>query len=338
MYIDIQQLKKIGLNKSQIARKLGISRPTVDKYIDMTPEEFNSTMEAMHERSKKPNIYEDEILDWLIEFPDLSSAQVYDWLEKKHKELDFSEGTLRRYIRDLRTKHDIPKIAFKRQYEAIPDPPMGKQMQVDFGEKRVKMHNGNIIKLFVMCFVLSHSRHKYCEWRDRPFNTSNIIQIHENAFDFYGGMPQEIVYDQDSLILTSENHGELVYTHAFARYMQKRKFLVYMCRKSDPESKGRIENVVGFVKKNFAHNRTFYNVERWNEDCMNWLQRRGNGKVHGTTKKIPAQVFIEEQKYLQPVLEKIQLKSTILSIKIRCKKLLIKNCKKVLDIHTTPDV
>jgi hypothetical protein len=197
---------------------------------------------------------------------------------------------------------------------------MGKQMQVDFGEKHVRMHNGNIIKLYVMCFVLSHSRHKYCEWQNRPFNTSDIIRIHENAFDFYGGMPQEIVYDQDSLILTSENHGELVYTHAFAQYMQKRKFLVYMCRKSDPESKGRIENVVGFVKKNFAHNRTFYNVERWNEDCINWLQRRGNGKVHGTTKKIPAQVFIEEQKYLRPVLEKIQLKSTTLSITYQVRK------------------
>ncbi len=52
-----------------------------------------------------------------------------------------------------------------------------------------------------------------------------------------------------------------------------------MCRKQDPQSKGgRIENVVGFVKKNFAKHRTFFNLERLNEDCLAWLERTGNGK------------------------------------------------------------
>ena len=93
------------------------------------------------------------------------------------------------------------------------------------------------------------------------------------------------MYDQDSLILTSENYGDLIYTKAFSAYLKKRKFRVYMCRKADPESKGRIEKVVQFVKNNFARHRTFYNIDQWNEDCLNWLQRRGNGKVHGTTRK-----------------------------------------------------
>lgn len=320
MYIEIQQLKMLGLNKSQIARKLNISRPTVNKYISMTTDEFNNAMNNMNQRSKKPDAYKSEILDWLIEFPDLSATQVYDWLEEKYNALNFSEGTLRRYVRNLRMKHNLPNISFNRKYEAIPDPPMGKQMQVDFGEKRIRTSNGNTIKLYVMCFVLSHSRYKYCEWQDRPFTTLDVIRIHENAFEFYGGMPEEIVYDQDSLILTDENHGELVFTHAFAKYVKARKFRVYMCRKSDPESKGRIENVVGFVKKNFAHNRIFYNLERWNEDCISWLKRRGNGKIHGTTKKIPAQVFMEEQKYLRPVHQKIKQNSTPLSLTYIVKK------------------
>lgn len=99
-----------------------------------------------------------------------------------------------------------------------------------------------------MCFVLSHSRYKYCEWQDRPFNSNDMIRIHENAFEFFGGIPEEVVYDQDNLILTSENYGDLIYTQAFSGYLQKRKFRVYMCRKSDPESKGKVENVVGYVK------------------------------------------------------------------------------------------
>jgi transposase len=320
MYIEIQQLKKLGLTISQIARKLGISRPTVYEYINITPDEFNKRLEEMQQRSKRPDQYHDKILSWLLEYPDLSAAQIYDWLEEEYKELNFSESTLRNYVRILRKKYNINKEPITRQYEAVVDPPMGKQAQVDFGEKWVYKKDGSKVKLYVMAFVLSHSRYKYCEWQDRPFNASDIIRIHENAFEYFGGMPEELVYDQDHLILVSENHGDLIYTHQFSAYVQTRKFKIYMCRKGDPESKGRIEKVVDFVKNNFAHNRTFYNIQKWNEDTLTWLDRRGNGKVHGTTKRKPAEVFNEERKYLRPVLEKIQTKSTGLSITYQVRK------------------
>ncbi|EYE87201.1 hypothetical protein Q428_14620 [Fervidicella metallireducens AeB] len=171
-----------------------------------------------------------------------------------------------------------------------------------------------------MCFVLSHSRFKYCEWQARPFKTSDIIKIHENAFEYWGGHPAEAVYDQDHLILVSENHGDLIYTKEFAAYLQKRKFKIRMCRKADPESKGKIEKVVDYVKENFASNRIFYNIDKWNEDCFKWLKRRGNGKIHSTTRKIPGEVFLEEKKYLQPVLEKIISKTHIISITYQVRK------------------
>jgi len=52
MYNEIHDLKKIGLNKSQIARRLEISRPTVIKYYDMTPDEFAQGLDNMHTREK----------------------------------------------------------------------------------------------------------------------------------------------------------------------------------------------------------------------------------------------------------------------------------------------
>jgi transposase len=287
----------------------------------MSPQEFQQELESRNQRSKKPAVYHDNILAWLRQYPEMTSAQIYDWLLEKDEKLQFNESTTRNYVRWIRKEYDIPKEIAIRQYEAMEDPPMGKQLQADFGEIKVWSSNaGNEIKIFVMCFVLSHSRYKYCEWQDRPFTTDDVIKIHENAFYFYGGMPEEIVYDQDHLILTSENHGDLVYTHAFAAYLKNHKFKVYMCRKSDPESKGRIENVVGFVKNNFAIHRKFYNMDRWNEDCRKWLDRRGNGKIHSTTRKIPAEVFMEERKYLQPVLEKIKLNSTGLSLTYQVRK------------------
>ena len=258
MYIDIQRLKQQGFSKVKIAEMLGISRPTVIKYLNMDPKEFEKERVSQRQRTKKPDIYREEVIEWIKKYPSITAAQVFDWLEEKYRKLAFNEVTLRNYVRSIRESHNIPKDPVSRQYEAVDDPPLGKQMQVDFGEKKVINAEGNVVKLYVMCFVLSHSRFKYCEWQGRPFNTTDIIGIHENAIDYFGGFPQEAVYDQDHLVLVSENHGELIYTKEFAAYLQTRRFSVYMCRKADPESKGRLENVFDFVKNNFSSHRVFH--------------------------------------------------------------------------------
>ena len=164
--------------------------------------------------------------------------------------------------------------------------------------------------LYFATFVLAHSRYKYVEWLDRPFTTRDLINVHENAFEYYGGMTKEIVYDQDHLILVSENGGDLLLTKEFGEYQKTRKFKIYMCRKADPETKGKVENVVKYVKRNFAKNRTFHNLEKLNEDCLAWLERTGNGKVHNTTKKIPVEVFALEKRHLIPVPHKINISTT----------------------------
>jgi len=320
MYIDIRHLKQKGFSNTKIAAMLGISRPTVVKYMKMNAEQFEKELQSQRKRTKKLDIHEQEILAWLKQYPSMTAAQVYDWIEEKYKDVHFGESTLRSYVRIMRKEHNISRELNSRQYEALEDPPMGKQMQVDFGEKNVIQSAGKEIKIYVMCFVLSHSRQKYCEWQVRPFCTADIIQIHENAFVFYGGYPEEAVYDQDHLILVSENHGELIYTKEFAAYLQKRRFRIHMCRKADPESKGRVEKVVDFVKGNFANHRTFYTIDKWNEDCLKWLTRRANGKTHTITKKVPAEVFAEEQKHLQPVTEKIISNSREVSITYQVKK------------------
>lgn len=314
MYLEIQKLKMLGLNKSQISRHVGVSRNTIYKYINMTPDEFNQYMEELEARAKKLDKYKETILKWIRKFPDLSAAQICDWLEEKFKDIDVCEGTVRNYVNNLREEYGIPKKVEKRNYEAVEDPPMGHQMQVDFGEISMPDETEQMIKLRFITFVLSNSRHKYVEWLDRPFTTADVVRSHENAFRFYGGMPKEIVYDQDHLILVSENHGDLILTYEFAAYNKIREFSIHMCMKSDPESKGKIEKVVDFVKGNFAKHRTYFNLDKLNEECLSWLKRRGNGKKHHTTKKIPAKVFAVEKQYLTPVQKEICIKTTIKSI------------------------
>ena len=81
------------------------------------------------------------------------------------------------------------------------------------------------------------------------------------------------------------------------------KYEIFLCHGADPESKGKVENVVKYLKHGFAKHRTFTDIDSFNADCMAWLRRTGNAKVHETTKKIPAEVFKVEREYLIPVSE-----------------------------------
>ena len=307
VYMDIYQLKQQGFKIRGIARKLGISRTTVYKYLVKSPEEMSEWMASTQTRRKKLDPYEMLIQTWLSEHPDSSASQIHDWLFEKYPDLKVGESTVRLYVNGLREKYNIPKTEETRDFQGLQDPPMGEQAQVDFGHTVQKTADGKEVKLTFITFVLSHSRYKFVEWLDRPFTTKDVIRSHEHAFLAFGGIPYEIVYDQDALIVVSENAGDLILTKAFQAYREERKLTMHVCRKADPESKGKIENVVKFVKQNFAKNRVFSTLDQWNERSDAWLERTGNGKVHNTTKKRPVEVFALEKQHLRPVTRKLTL-------------------------------
>ncbi|WP_235000368.1 Mu transposase domain-containing protein [Virgibacillus dakarensis] len=300
IYNEIHRLRREGFSNSAIARKLKISRNRVIDYGKMTPDEFHLFAISLQSRGKKLDPFREEILGWLKEHPDLSGAQVFDWLEEKLEVRSVTEGTVRNFVNELREAYHIPKVFSEREYSTVPQLPMGQQIQVDFGQKRIPTTGGTYKPLYFIGFVLAHSRYKYVEWLDRPFRSTDLIQMHENAFRYFGGMSIEIVYDQDRLLAVSENAGDLIMTAEFTKYQQARRFKVYLCRKSDPET-GKIEQVVKYVKNNFAKNRMYDNLIDWQDSCMRWLKRTGNYKVHHNTKKRPIEVYALEKQHLQEV-------------------------------------
>lgn len=302
MYSQIHQLKDSGFNKAQVARKLGINVKTARKYWELPPDDFYQKLVSSRQRPKYLENYHDVILGWLKEHPDMSSAQVHDWLKEKYPETyDGKDRTVRHYVSMLRKKYGISKNVPARQHQAVEDPPMGEQAQVDFGEKVVQRADGTTTKLYCIGVVLSNSRHKYGEWWDKPLTSAKLVELLNHAFEFFGGMPKTLVFDQDKTVAVSENYGDVIFTYEFERYRQQMKFKVHLCRGADPQSKGRVEAVVKYLKNNFAAHRTFSSLAAFNEECLEWLSRTGNATVHGITKKIPAQVFLLEKQYLQPV-------------------------------------
>lgn len=175
----------------------------------------------------------------------------------------------------------------------------------------MKNMDGGTTTVYVAAFLLARSRYKYAECQSRPFTSVDLVNICHNCFRYFGGMPEEMVFDQDSIVCVSENAGDIIYTYEFEKFRQECKMAIYMCRGADPESKGKIENAVKYIKGNFLSNRLYVDDGILNGSCLEWLERTANAKVHGTTKRVPAEVFKEEREYLRPLILHDQLQQPV---------------------------
>src|SRR5690606_2007568 len=193
----------------------------------------------------------------------------------------------------------IPKEMSTRDFQMVAELPYGEQAQVDFGFYNMTTTRGKQKKVQFFTFILSRSRYKFVVFSDVPFTTSMVIAVHEEAFRFIGGLPREIVYDQDRLFMVSENLGDIVLTAEFSSYVRDRGIRLHFCRRSDPQSKGKVENVVKYVKQNFLYNRPYRDLETLNDECRAWLFRTANNLPHGTTKLIPLEELGREQLLLE---------------------------------------
>ncbi len=248
MYQKIQKYKRQGFLKVETSRKLHLDIGTVAKYYDMSETEYLERQRSNKYRDKAFDPLKEKILEVYREndFKKLPMSAVFDYLEEGHGQLPGNEQTLRNYIIYL---IDINQLKFNekiRMYKKVPELPYGKQLQIDFGEHKTRSG----LKLYIFSAVLSRSRFKYIAFQDKPFTTLDLIFHLLNCFDCIGGMPEEIVIDQDSVMVVSENHGDIIYTKDFAYFIQEMGLKMYVCRKADPETKGKVENTIGFVKKN----------------------------------------------------------------------------------------
>ncbi len=317
MYYEIHRMDRDGYSKSKISELLCLHRRTIRKYLSMNEQEYEAFLLKSSERKKELSPYEGFVHDRLKLHPDTSSAQMHDWLKENHEAFPtLNPKTVFNFIHFIRNKHNIPKLVVQRQMAVVEELPYGKQAQVDFGEYIMRSSTGSRVKVFFFILVLSRSRYKYVWFTDRYFTSELAIEAHELAFAFIGGVPDEIVYDQDKVFIVSENSGDIILTTLFRNYTRHQSFTLHFCRKADPQSKGKVENVVKFVKQNFLYNRTFYNIETLNDDALGWLGRTANAVPHSFTKKEPVMEWHIEQDFLKPHTAQPQL-NTPLSYTVR---------------------
>jgi transposase len=301
MYYRIHELKSMGYSDRRVAKELSIDRATVSKYCCMNEDEYIRYSFAAKTREKMLDRYRDEIERKIKEYPNIPASVVYDQFLEADASFAPSRRSVRLYVSGIREELGMPIPKNIRQYTEVAELPPGFQSQVDMGQQTMRDPYGERVKIYIFAMSMSHSRQKFVCFRPTPFSGDDFVMAHDAAFRFFGGRTDEIVYDQDRVMTVSENAGNIIYTEAFEAYMKYAGFSARLCRGSDPESKGKIESVVKFVKRNFLQYRTFFNISKLNSDGLLWLDRTGNGQRHETTKLVPSYVFREEILHLKPV-------------------------------------
>jgi transposase len=285
---EIHEFHEEGWSKRQIARKTGLSRKSVHRAL-------NSQQPPAHVGRKRGSVL-DGHQAWLLAHmertPTITAARLHAMLIDDGVKVGAS--IVREHVARLRPRA-------RKAYLTLHFQP-GECAQVDWGTVgSVEIENCRR-RLSVFVMVLAHSRMLYAEFTLME-RMEHWLAAHARAFEFFGGVPQRVMIDNLKTGVKNNHPGEeTVFNSTYLDFAGHYGFKPVACTPYKPNQKGRVENAVGYIKKAFVAGRELKHVPALAEALKNWLANGANIRVHGTTGKIPADVFAEEERpVLQPL-------------------------------------
>lgn len=169
-----------------------------------------------------------------------TAKRIYDRLKAEHG-FPGSYSTVKEAVRELKT-------AQKEVFVPLSHPPA--HAQVDFGEATVVIDGESAkVALFVMTLVYSDA--VFIQTFPREC-TETFQEGHRRAFEFFGGVPKRISYDNSKIAVAKVvgRRGRTP-TREFLRLQSHYLFDHHFCRVRRANEKGHVENLLGFARRNF---------------------------------------------------------------------------------------
>ena len=225
---------------------------------------------------------------------ELTAQRIYQDLVDEYQFVG-SYQSVKRFVRRGESKStQLPM----RRMECEP----GFEAQVDYGTgARVIVAEGKHRKTNVFRIVLSHSRKGYSEATFRQ-TTDDFLGSVENAFWYFGGVPQTLVIDNLKAAVKHADWYDPELNPKLRSFCQHYGVAILPTRPYTPRHKGKIERGVGYVKSNSLKARTFGNLADQNEHLAHWEESVADTRIHGTTRKHVGRLFVEvERPALRPL-------------------------------------
>ena len=322
---DLHKLKpfmeenKLKINKSQIARELGVDARTVGKYID------GYSKPTTRNKKSKIDDFQPIIKELLCE----NSIQVFyykrvlwEYLKDNHG-LDCAQSSFRKYISNIPEFNDYFKRRKKgyisnksiMRYETD----CGQQAQLDWKENiDFVLKTGEIININIFVLILSYSRFRvYKLSLDKSQDI--LLSFLNDSFETFGGVPKELLTDNMKTVMdqprTAYRKGKV--NNKFQQFADDYGFKVRPCIAGRPNTKAKVEAPMKLLDEIRAYNGQLDFQEL--NDLVSKLNNRINSKCHTTTGKIPILHLEKEKDFLSelpPQQIRNQYKITTTSVKV----------------------
>jgi len=306
---DLIHRLRAGESERRIARDLRISRITVRRYRELaerqgllkpgSPMPENSAISAaLGEPSQLPRTASTvepyaEVVQQLLD-QQVEMVAIFQRLRDDHG-FSGSYSSVRRYVHRLRPVE--PRVVVR--VHTAP----GEEAQVDFGPvgRLYDPATDRLRPAYVFVATLSYSRHQYAELVfDQKVPT--WIGLHRRAFESWGGVPRRIVPDNLKAAVAQALVHDPVLGEAYRRMAQHYGFVISPTRPHTPRHKGKVENGVHYLQRNFMAGQDFADIRVANQRLPVWVRETAGTRNHGTTHQPPLRLFLEhEQAALLPL-------------------------------------
>jgi len=275
-WMDIRNDRLKGMTYTEIGRKYHIDPRTAKKYAESDTRPVYSLTEP---KPSKLDPYKEQITVWLEEAP-YSALRILEKIKECGFEGEYS--IVKHYVRGK--KEQLEEKATVR-FETMP----GLQGQMDwaFFEDHTALEDGKEKKLYCFLLILGYSRMRYIEFVT-DMTTNTMIRCHANAFWYFGGYPEEILYDNMKQVVIKRllKQEDSTLNRQFEDFAGFYGFKPVLCRPYRGQTKGKVERTVQFVRDNFMVGIRYDSLDDLNGQALAWCNKV-NGKIHATTGEIP---------------------------------------------------
>ena len=177
----------------------------------------------------------------------------------------------------------------------------GECAQVDWGQFGSVQVGSTRRRLSFFVMVLCSSRLIYVEFTLSEA-MDQFLTCHRHAFEFFGGVPKKVMIDNLKVGVTRHPTGEKAqFNPHYSDFAAHYGFQPVACNVGKGNEKGRVENGVGYVKKNFLNGLQILSFESVNPAAVQWRETVANVRIHGETHQKPIELFEKEKLLLKPL-------------------------------------
>lgn len=277
-----------GVGKTELARRFGVSRRTVYRWIETAQLDRELDDAAVVYKSRPPvpkklDRYQGIIQARLQLYPRLTAQRLFEDIRSDGYAGGYTQ--LKDYVRKIRPR-DLDDTV--RRFET----PAGFHGQVDFATFNLPWG-----RRYALIVVLGYSRLLWLKFFARQ-SMQILFAGLESAFNAFGGVPQELLFDQMRAVVIGDERfcdGALVLNTEFLRFATHWGFRPRACRPYRAKTKGKVERPIRYLRESF-YGRTFINDEDLNAQAEYWVQQTANLRRHRTIAESPRLRFERDER------------------------------------------